>query len=323
MINQRIFALGAIVSVGLLSGCGASLDDNSSSTTPASAAPPASASTATLPAGTPASFSDATTKWSDVSQANTTVTADGFSSEATLVYKTSTAPAPVIDTIAQVKIAYDSSGNISGLSVINDNVNLTWNDGFKENIRDSSLTVTDGNEAQGMIYDPENSSEWNYQTMATWLLTDEAKGTGRIGAMSVGNQTAVASIPTTSTATFTGVAEGMYITDSLDFYGVSSVVELEANFGDRSVEFTTTDSKIHDIDTRTTSEKNDLNLTGTFTYSEDVNQLTTTSLSTTSGWTGGEATAKFYGPNAEEIGGVFSIRGPGKEAYEGAFGAKQ
>ena len=317
MINQRTFALGVIISVGLLSGCGASLDDKGAL---ASLIP---AKTAKLPPGTAASLSQANSKWSDVSEPGNIVTASGFSSEAIFGQNKDTPSEPETDDSAAVKIAYDSSGNISGLSVINDNVNLTWNDGFKENIRDSSLTVTDGNEAQGMIYDPENSSEWNYQTMATWLLTDEAKGTGRIGAMSVGNQTAVASIPTTSTATFTGVAEGMYITDSLDFYGVSSVVELEANFGDRSVEFTTTDSKIHDIDTRTTSEKNDLNLTGTFTYSEDVNQLTTTSLSTTSGWTGGEATAKFYGPNAEEIGGVFSIRGTGKQAYEGAFGAKK
>ena len=316
MINQRTFALGVIISVGLLSGCGASLDDKGAS---ASLIP---AKTATLPLGTTASLSQENPKWSDVSEPGNIVTASGFSSEAIFGQNRNTPSEPETDDSAQVKIAYDSSGNISGLSVINDNVNLTWNDGFKENIRDSSLTVTDGNEAQGMIYDPENSSEWNYQTMATWLLTDEAKGTGRIGAMSVGNQTAVASIPTTSTATFTGVAEGMYITNSLDLYGVSSVVELKADFGHRSVVFTATESKIHDIDTRTTSEKNDLNLTGTFTYSEDVNQLTTTSLSTTSGWTGGEATAKFYGPKAQEIGGVFSIRGTGKQAYEGAFGAK-
>ena len=315
MINQRIFALGAIVSVGLLSGCGASLDDNSSSTTPASKA--------TLPAGTPASFSEATLKWSDVSEANTTVTADGFSSEATLVYKTSTAPAPVIDTSAQVKIAYDASGNISGLSVINDNVNLTWNDGFREHTRGSSLTVTDGDDADGMIYDPENGSNWNYQTMATWVQANEAAG-GRIGAMSVGNKTAGTSIPSLSTAVFTGVAEGMYVTDNHDFYGVSSSATLSANFATQSVTFATTNSKIHTLDTLVPTSKSDLDLTGTFSYSANNNTLTASSLSSkTSGWTGGRASAKFYGPNAEEIGGVFSIRGPGKEAYEGAFGAKQ
>ena len=320
MINQRIFALGAIVSVGLLSGCGASLDDNSSSTTPVSTAP-----TATLPAGTPASFSEATTKWSDVSQANTTVTADGFSSEVTFVYKTSTAPAPVIDTSAQVKIAYDASENISGLSVINDNVNLTWVTVTSDNGSDSSLTVTDYADAQGMIYDPENDPYWDYQTMATWVQTNEDTGIGRVGAMSVGNPTVDASIPTASTATFTGVAEGMYVDDNHDIYGVSSDAELVADFVNRSVTFKTTNSQIQPLywggDAYTDAGPN---LTGTFSYSANDNTLTSSNLYGTSpGWTGGTASAKFYGPNAEEIGGVFSIRGPGKEAYEGAFGAKR
>ena len=316
MINQRIFALGAIVSVGLLSGCGASLDDNSSSTTPASKA--------TLPAGTPASFSEATTKWSDVSEANTTVTADGFSSEATLVFESSTAAAPEIDTSAQVKIAYDSLGDISGLSVINDNVNLTWVKVTSDNSSDSSLTVTDGNNAQGMIYDPQNGSNWDYQTMATWVQANEDTRIGRVGAMSVGNPTVDASIPTASTVTFSGVAEGMYLDNDHEFYRVSSEAELVADFVNRSVKFNTTNSQMQPLEGNDPfTADSGPNLTGTFTYSEDVNHLTTTSLSTTAGWTGGTASAKFYGPNAEEIGGVFSIRGPGKEAYEGAFGAKQ
>ena len=315
MINQRIFALGAIVSVGLLSGCGASLDDNSSSTTPASKA--------TLPAGTPASFSEATLKWSDVSEANTTVTADGFSSEATLVYESSTAAAPEIDTSAQVKIAYDSLGKISGLSVIKDDVNLTWVKVYSDDSSDSSLTVTDGNNAQGMIYDPENGSNWDYQTMATWVQANEDTRIGRVGAMSVGNPTVDASIPTASTATFSGVAEGMYLDNDHEFYRVSSDAELVANFVNRSVTFNTTNSLIQPVDVGDPYTDAGPNLTGTFSYSANDNTLTASDLSGASGWTGGRASAKFYGPNAEEIGGVFSIRGPGKEAYEGAFGAKQ
>jgi hypothetical protein len=316
MNNKSIFGLGVIVSVGLLSGCGGGVIDEGSSTAPAS--------TATLPTGPAASFSQATTKWSDISEPGNVVTATGFSSEATLVYTESTATAPVIDTTAEVKIKHDSSGNISGLSVINDNVNLTWNDGFVENTRDSSLTVTDGDEADGMIYDPENGSNWNYQTIATWVLTDEAAGIGRMGAASVGNNAANASIPTAGSATFSGVTEGMYLTDNHDFYGVSSDATLSANFATQSVTFATTNSKIYTLDTLVATSKSDLDLTGTFSYSANNNILTASSLSsTTPGWTGGTASAKFYGPNAEEIGGVFSIRGTGKEAYEGAFGAKQ
>jgi hypothetical protein len=318
MNNKSIFGLGVIVSVGLLSGCGGGVIDESSSTI--STAP---ASTATLPTGTAVSFPAATTKWSDVSGAGNTVTADGFSSEATLVYNSSTAAAPVIDTTAKVKINYDSSGNISGFNITNDHVNLTWVDGFTENNRTSSLDVTDGDEAQGMIYEPETNSSWDYQTMATWLETDEAAGTGRIGAASVGNHTANAAIPASGTATFSGVAEGMYVDDSHKFYRVSSNATLVANFASESVTFATSDSQTHNIDTGVISSNNDLNLTGTFNYSNNNNLITSNLSSTTSGWTGGTASAKFYGPNAEEVGGVFSIRGTGKEAYEGAFGAKQ
>ena len=318
MINQRTFALGVIISVGLLSGCGASLDDKGAS---ASLIP---AKTATLPPGTTALLSQANSKWSDVSEPGNIVTASGFSSEAIFGQNKDTPSEPETDDSAAVKIAYDSSGNISGLSVINDNVNLTWNDGFGEHNRNSSLTVTDGDDADGMIYDPENGSNWNYQTMATWVQANEAAG-GRIGAMSVGNKTAGTSIPSLSTAAFTGVAEGMYVTDNHDFYGVSSDATLVADFVNRSVTFATTNSKIHTYDTHVTTSKSDLDLTGTFSYSADNNTLTASSLSSkTSGWTGGTASAKFYGPNAEEIGGVFSIRGTGpREAYEGAFGAKR
>ena len=311
MINQKIFALGALVSVGLLTGCGASTSATS-------------ASTATLPLGVPASFSQATTKWSDVSNGGNTVTAQGFTSEATLVYNTSTAAAPVIDTTGEVKINYNSSGKISGFSIKNNHVDLTWTDGFTKNIGDPSLTVTDGDEADGMIYDPELTSPWDYQTMATWVVTDESEGTGRMGAISVGNHNAV-SIPTTSSATFSGKAEGIYLDDAHKFHGVSSDAALTADFVNKTVSFATSNSKIHDLEYKIADQsKSDLDLTGTFSYSSADNNLTASSLtSTTSGWTGGTSSAKFYGPNAEEIGGVFSIRGPGKEAYEGAFGAKQ
>ena len=312
MINQKTSALGVIVSVGLLTGCGASTSATS-------------ASTATLPSGVPASFSQATTKWSDVSNDGNTVTAQGFTSEATFVRNTSTAAAPVIDTTGEVKINYNSSGKISGFSIKNNHVDLTWTDGFTKNTRDPSLTVTDGDEANGMIYNPEGVPSWDYQTMATWVVTDESAGTGRLGAISVGNHTANASIPTTSSATFSGKAEGIYLDNAHKFHGVSSDAALTADFVNKTVSFATSNSQIHDLEYKNADQgKSDLDLTGTFSYSSADNNLTASSLtSTTSSWTGGTASAKFYGPNAEEIGGVFSIRGTGKEAYEGAFGAKQ
>lgn len=37
----------------------------------------------------------------------------------------------------------------------------------------------------------------------------------------------------------------------------------------------------------------------------------------------GRADGRFYGPNAEEIGGVFETRGSGVEVYGGAFGGRR
>ena len=37
----------------------------------------------------------------------------------------------------------------------------------------------------------------------------------------------------------------------------------------------------------------------------------------------GSSSGQFYGPNAEELGGVFSLEGAGVETYIGGYGAKQ
>ncbi len=37
----------------------------------------------------------------------------------------------------------------------------------------------------------------------------------------------------------------------------------------------------------------------------------------------GSSSGQFYGPNAEELGGVFALEGTGVETYIGGYGAKQ
>jgi hypothetical protein len=44
---------------------------------------------------------------------------------------------------------------------------------------------------------------------------------------------------------------------------------------------------------------------------------------TSAGGLTGNSTGQFYGPNAEELGGVFLLQGSGVETYAGAYGAKQ
>ena len=37
----------------------------------------------------------------------------------------------------------------------------------------------------------------------------------------------------------------------------------------------------------------------------------------------GTSTGRFYGPSAQELGGVFSLSGAGMEHYAGGYGAKR
>jgi hypothetical protein len=61
-----------------------------------------------------------------------------------------------------------------------------------------------------------------------------------------------------------------------------------------------------------------LNMTGTLNYSPGSNQFSG-AVSTAGGMTG-TAQGRFFGPAAEEIGGTFSVTGPGVQSYGGAFG---
>ena len=66
-----------------------------------------------------------------------------------------------------------------------------------------------------------------------------------------------------------------------------------------------------------------LDMTGSLSYAANSNSFKGI-VATTGGLTG-TSTGQFYGPNAEELGGVFSLKGTGtsKENYAGAYGAKQ
>jgi hypothetical protein len=60
------------------------------------------------------------------------------------------------------------------------------------------------------------------------------------------------------------------------------------------------------------------------TYKYSGSAITDIGTLTTSGGLSGNSTGQFYGPNAEELGGVFFLKaGSGVESYRGAYGAKQ
>jgi hypothetical protein len=165
---------------------------------------------------------------------------------------------------------------------------------------------------------------WDYQSFGVWT-TGAGTGSGTVGVASIGAETAGSAIPVSGTATFTGISGGRYV-DSLgaDFF-VGSDMTATTNFGTRSIAFATTNTRTS-TDLQTSTSNVNLNTSGTLSYSAGVNQFTGAVTTVGGGASNaamtGNATGKFYGPTAQEIGGTFAVSGGGA-GYLGAFGGKQ
>ena len=164
---------------------------------------------------------------------------------------------------------------------------------------------------------------WNYQTFGIWE-TGRGTGSGTAGGISVGTATAGSSIPTSSSATYSGVFGGAGIDAAGTDFLTRGNVSVSADFSNRSLAFSTsgTNYVIPVTSTPTWTSLASLNMSGTLTYSAATNSFTG-SVSDSFVRGSGTATGKFYGPNAEELGGVFNIDGTGVKIHAGAFGAKK
>ena len=160
---------------------------------------------------------------------------------------------------------------------------------------------------------------WDYQTFGIWT-TGAGTGSGTYGAMSIGAQTAGSAIPTTGTATYSGYTGGRYVNAAGQYWFTSSAMTAAANFGTRSIAFTTTGTQVTP-DLINVANNTNLNMSGNLTYAAATNQITGTV--TTTGGLSGSVNGRFYGPSAQEIGGTFSVTGAGLEGYAGAFGGKR
>lgn len=138
--------------------------------------------------------------------------------------------------------------------------------------------------------------------------------------MSVGNNAGTA-IPGSGTANFTGYAAGSYVNTAGTGTTVFADLTVGADFTNRSLTFNTTNTQTSSNWVDFASNP-DLNLNGTLTYVAGTNRFAGP-VSSAGGLTG-DSTGQFYGPEAQELGGVFLLRGSGPvETYAGAYGAKQ
>ncbi len=159
----------------------------------------------------------------------------------------------------------------------------------------------------------ETGQAFEHQTLGVWLSSPELN-IGTIGAGAYGAQTPAAGIPRNQTATYAGESLGRAVDADGLLYLTTSGIEIRTDF-------------------QTTS----LSSTGTIGFEDGsgaLNDLPEFDFSgggpvTGSGFTAvvsgpatlGVADGRFHGPNAEEVGGTYSLTGANGVSHIGAFGA--
>jgi len=182
-----------------------------------------------------------------------------------------------------------------------------------------SKTASDGSVRSLTILDVA-SGGFNYMLLGLWEYASAAVATSTSGqAFVVGSATRPSEIPVTGTASYSGVMVGRYA-DGAALWTATASASATADFANRSVAFSTANTQI--ANQAVTQAAPTLNLSGTLTYPAATNNLAGT-LSTTGGLTGPSA-ARFYGPAAVEVGGVFFVKDAANtKQMTGFFGLKQ
>ncbi|HEX6157450.1 MAG TPA: transferrin-binding protein-like solute binding protein [Burkholderiales bacterium] len=162
---------------------------------------------------------------------------------------------------------------------------------------------------------------WNYQSFGAWNRQNTA-GSGAISVSSFWHATPASAVPTSGSATFTGKSSGFYVSPAGQGSIAAADITVNANFSTRSLGFTTSATTIaRDLKAPITAPH--LNLSGMFTYSAGTNAFAGT-VTNAGGTMTGASKGQFYGPAAQELGGVFNLKSStSAEAFTGAYGAKR
>ncbi|MEH6575684.1 MAG: transferrin-binding protein-like solute binding protein [Amphritea sp.] len=254
------------------------------------------------------------------------VTAPGISTEAD--YSATSFAVTSVDDLGVNKtssavLTFGSSGSLEKVTINTPNSTVTWSAAAGDMIDTSSgLIIALENAAStdiGIFADAVGLG-WNYQTFGSWV-TGFGSGSGKIGAISSGAPSAASAIPVTGIATFSGLVSGIYVDSAGEGFSAVGDLTVGADFTSRILSFTTTNTQKVALDTAITSTASNLNMIGALTYNAGINSFTGSVTAT--GLTG-TADGQFYGPEAQELGGVFTLRASSSvETFKGGFGAAQ
>jgi hypothetical protein len=221
------------------------------------------------------------------------------------------------DEAGSLRLTYNGSGTVSAINFSTPSASASFNDVTCQ------LGVCGADTATSTVVGIDAKTiGWNYQTFGIWLQRPSPT-TFQAGAMSAGAVTPANAVPTSGPANFSGIASGFYVNQSGAAFVTTAEMTAAVDFGARSVLFATDDTRITNLDgSGLPSSAGQLNLSGNLTYDPVPNRFTG-AVNTQDTTLNGSATGRFYGPQAQEMGGTYGLTGAGPSRMIGAFGAKK
>lgn len=224
------------------------------------------------------------------------------------------------------KLTYDSNRALSGMSFTTPSGSASFNRGTGQFVCSTGVCQGVSGSSTGVVMDGTFAPlGWNYQSFGVW---ENATGSSfQVGAISAGIATAGPSLPTSSTANFTGIANGFYVDSFGAAYATSASMTAAVDWSTRQITFATgtivgAETRRSNLSTGVITIDTGLNLSGTLSYAPGVNAFNGT-VTTQNLQLSGPANGRFYGPAATEIGGTYSLTGSGVQRMIGGFGGRQ
>lgn len=228
---------------------------------------------------------------------------------------------PVDASNSNVTLVVDGEGYLSTLSINTPQSSVSFN--ASEIHCDTAGACAARNATSLGVVMNSDALGWNYQSFGVWLK-DLTATSFQAGAISVGELTPASGLPIGLTnAQFTGHAGGFYVDGAGSQFITDAQMNAVVNFADRNINFSTTGTLLTHPSTFVHTPNSNLDLTGNWTYGSGTSQFSGT-VRTQDSTLSGNATGRFYGPNAEEIGGVYGLTSAtDRSRMIGGFGGKR
>ena len=273
------------------------------------------------------------TSWSAV-RPNTRVNAGGMSQSVSanysvlpsgdLLVSSLGAPSAVDTSNSSVTFTFGTTGSMSGIQLTTPSSSASWSNatlgGSSVGCSSGVCVASNASGDSAFIGIDPFAVGWNYQSFGVWA--DGGSTSGTVGAISVGAPTPINATPPPGPATYTGAVSGFYVNSAGEVLGYGGQLSATVNFGTQQVAFSTNTTRVSNS-SGGISFRSDLDLQGTLVYSPATNKFTGP-VNTAGAALSGTASGRFYGPQYEEIGGVYTLRNGGTlESILGGFGGKR